>query len=161
MTLVGISALIVLGIILILVEIFLVPGVGFVGIVGFVLIIIGIYFAYDLKMMYGHISLAAGALVSLGLGVLAFRENTWIKLGVKSNITGRSRSEEDNQGLKKGDRGKAMGRIAPMGKARFDRVIVEVKAYNNVIENGESLEILKIEGNSIVVKNIGEDVSNT
>lgn len=161
MTILGISALISLGIILILVEIFFVPGVGFVGILGFALIILGIYFAYDLKTSYGHISLVTGAVVSFGLAVLAFRENTWIKLGVKSNIAGKTRTEDDLQGLKIGDQGVALGRIAPIGKAKFERNIVEVKAYNNVIENGEKLEIVKIEGSTVVVNKLKEHDSNT
>jgi membrane-bound ClpP family serine protease len=161
LTIIGISALILLGIILILVEIFFVPGVGFVGILGFALILLGICFAYDLKTSYGHISLVTGALVSFGLAVLAFRENTWIKLGVKSNIVGKTRSEAELAGLEKGSEGVALGRIAPMGKAKFGKTILEVKAYNNVIENGEKLEILKIEGNTIVVNKLKENDSNT
>ena len=96
MTILGIGALILLGIILILVEIFFVPGVGFVGVIGFLIIFLGIYLAYDLSTNYGHITLLVGALVSLGLGVLAFRENTWIKLGVKTNLAGKSKSRSRN-----------------------------------------------------------------
>ena len=95
-----------------------------------------------------------GALVSLGLGVLAFRENTWIKLGVKTNLVGKSKSSSSETGLAVGDQGKAVGRIAPIGKAKFGVDIVEVKAYNNMIEPGAKLEIVKLEESSIIVKNI-------
>jgi membrane-bound ClpP family serine protease len=150
-TLLGISSLILLGIVLILVEIFFIPGLGFVGIVGFLLILLGIYFAYDLNTNYGHIALVAGALVSAGLGVLAFRENTWIRLGVKSNIIGKSKGDDTFEGLSVGMKGLALGRIAPIGKAKFERKIIEVKAFNNIIENKEVVEILKIEDSSVVV----------
>ena len=154
MTILGIGALILLGIILILVEIFFVPGVGFVGVIGFLIIFLGIYLAYDLSTNYGHITLLVGALVSLGLGVLAFRENTWIKLGVKTNLAGKSKSSSSETGLAVGDQGKAVGRIAPIGKAKFGVDIVEVKAFNNMIEPGAKLEIVKLEESSIIVKNI-------
>jgi membrane-bound ClpP family serine protease len=155
MTLTGIVLLILLGIILILIEIFFIPGVGFVGIVGFLLILVGIYFAYQIDAMTGHLTLVGGAIASGVLGYFAFKPGTWTRVGVKSELKGKSK-EDVSQQVSVGDRGKAVSRLAPMGKARFGTLLVEVSSPNEYIDEGSSIEILKIEGNKVLVKKLEE-----
>ncbi len=151
MTITGIILLILLGILFILVEIFFVPGVGFVGIVGFLMIVIGIYLAYDLNTMYGHYTLIGGGLASVILGYYAFKPSTWTRVGVKSNIEGKSQ-EDASTLVKVGDRGICVSRLAPTGKARFENGVFEVTSPTEFINEGSSVEIVKLEANKIIVK---------
>ena len=153
MTITGIVLLIVLGIVLILVEIFFIPGLGFVGIVGFLLILIGMYFGYQISMMHGHMTLIGGAIASGILGYYAFRPGTWTRMGVKSSINSRS-SKDLSLDFHVGEVGISESRLAPTGKARFEAGVTEVSSMQDFIDEGSKVEILKIERNKVIVKRV-------
>jgi membrane-bound ClpP family serine protease len=53
-----------------------------------------------------------------------------------------------------GDRGKTISRCAPMGKAQFANDFYEVSAYSDFIDHEKDIEIMKISGNKIFVKQL-------
>jgi membrane-bound ClpP family serine protease len=56
--------------------------------------------------------------------------------------------------LKVGDKGKTISRCAPMGKAVFDNRFYEVSAYSDFIDQEKEIEVMKISGNKIFIKQI-------
>ena len=78
--------LLVIAIGLVLIEVFLVPGVGIPGIAGAVLMLACLFLAYNVSPAFGNYTLAATGLISIGLVLLAFRAKTWQKLSLKSGI---------------------------------------------------------------------------
>lgn len=141
--------LLVIAIGLVLIEIFLVPGVGIPGIAGAVLMIVSLVMAYRVGTTFGHYTLAATGVVSIGLVALAFRSKTWEKLSLKSGID--SKVARPIDGLNVGDIGEAISRLNPMGKAMFNDHFFEVSSKGDYIEAHSSIEIVNIEGSKITV----------
>lgn len=146
--------LIVVGILMLLLEILVIPGSGVAGIVGFGLMVAGIWMAYTREgTQAGHITLAVTLGVNLVGLLIALRSKTWNRAMLKSKIAGKVR-KIDHVELKVGDLGKTISRCAPMGKAVFQDRFFEVSAYSEFIDQETEIEILKISGNKIFVKPI-------
>ena len=90
MTLSIVASFVILGLLLLLIEIFIVPGF-IVGIVGFVMVAIGVYFTYnDHGKFYGNILLALITLVMTIVVVYAFRNGAWDMFSNKETISGKA-----------------------------------------------------------------------
>lgn len=144
--------LIILGILLLLVEILLIPGVNVAGIAGFILMIIGVYLAYDrLGNMQGTIALIVAAVASVTMLVFALRANTWKRVTLNESIDSQAGVDYNNL-VKKGDEGTTISRLAPMGKALINNQVVEVSAIGELIDQQKDIVVVKVEGNRIIVK---------
>lgn len=152
--------LFVLGIIFCAIEM-CIPGFGFFGISGIVMIVAGIIVRMvcggDLEMLLYMILIA---LVLLVLMLVVFsRLITKGKLG-KSAIfnVGTAVPEDKTEGTKHYDHllgvsGKVINDLRPVGKADFDGEIVEVVAQGSFIETGSTVTVISCEGGKVVVSN--------
>lgn len=144
--------LIVIGLILLVVEFVIIPGVTIAGIAGFVLIIFGVYSAYSrFGATVGHIVLLSTAIASIATIALSLRAKTWHWATLNDSIDSKAADDYD-QIVKPGDEGVAIGRLAPMGKAVINDNIVEVTALGELIDQQSTIEVVKVEGNKIIVK---------
>ena len=137
---------------LILIEIFVIPGIGIPGVAGLVLIAGSLYMAYSIGNTEGHFALGFTIIASALLMFLAFRSKTWSRLSVTDEIT--SKVYAHTEELKIGDHGIAITRLNPIGNGRFGEVQFEVSSRGEFIEDHSSVEIITIEGNKIIVKPI-------
>jgi len=137
---------------LILIEIFLIPGVGIPGIAGIVLMAGALIMAYRIDPITGHYTLAATALASVALVILSLRAKTWDRMSQKEEIKGRVNTDVSE--LKTGDRGMTIGRLNPTGKVRFGENLYEVRSRGDYIAEQCPVEIINIEGTKITVKPI-------
>lgn len=146
--------LILVGILMLLLEILVIPGSGVAGIIGFGLMIAGIWMAYSREgTQAGHITLAITLGVNLIGLLLALRSKTWKKAMLSTAIDSKVRTIDPTQ-LNVGDKGKTISRCAPMGKATFNNKFFEVSAQSEFIDEDVEIEILRINGNKIIVKQI-------
>ena len=152
MTLTAVILLLIFGILLMIAEVLVIPGVGFVGIIGFILLAIAIYFGYEISENTGHVVLGVGAVSSIGILVLSLRAKTWDRLSLKSELKGKSNPDKYEDIFKVGDKGKSTTRLNPIGKALIADRVVEVKSYSEFIDENKEIEIIKLEGNKITVK---------
>jgi len=144
--------LILIGLAFLLLEILVIPGTGVAGIIGFILIGIGVWQAYVYYgTVSGHWVLAGTFVATIAVLVLSLRSKTWRKVMLKSEIDGRV-NLVDEINLKKGDEGKTVSRLAPMGKALFGTEYYEVKTQGDFIDPGTEVIIEKIEDHKIFVK---------
>ena len=149
-------ALIIAGILFMLVELLLVPGVGIGGILS--LLSLGAACWYS----FVYISDSAGwtvlvlVLILLVVSVvLALRSRTWRRFELKTEID--SKVNDECCRLEAGQKGVAQTRLAPMGTGRFGETSCEVKSHDNsLIDAGTPLEIVSIEDNQVIVKPITE-----
>ena len=150
MTLTTIILIILLGLILIAVEIFFIPGTTVVGGAGGLLIIIGIVcgFIY-LEPTYSWIVFAGSTVGSVVLGYYAFRPSTWKKIGMKATIEGRIVDEVHT--LKTGMEGTTLTRCNPIGKAKFGDKIEEVYSMIDFIDTNTKIKIESVKENKIFV----------
>ncbi len=146
--------LILVGYLLLLLEILVIPGTGVVGIIGFGLMVAGIWIAYrDQGMVEGHIALTTTLAFNLVGVVLALRSNTWKKAALTAEIKGKAGlNVEAVVGV--GDRGMTISRCTPGGTAEFNNRLLEVTTQSEFIDPQRQIEIIKISGNKIIVKQI-------
>ena len=150
-------SLLVLGVILMLVEMLLVPGIGIAGFLSLGSLGVACWYAF------AEISTAAGWWTSLAavllLGIMLFfilRAKTWRRFELKTEVTSRMGTEARD--VKVGDRGIAFTRLAPMGTGRFGAVSCEVKSYDNkMIAAGTPVEVVAVEENKPLVKPITQE----
>ena len=146
--------LMLLGLILILAEIFIVPGVGVAGILGVLALCGSSYLAFaEYGTMVGIVVTVINLSLLLVSVILAFRAKTWKRLSLNTNIDSRAVAPESEM-VNVGERGRAMTRMAPTGTVRFNNVKVEAKAFEGMIDSGADVEVVLIEDNKIYVKQV-------
>jgi len=145
--------LIILGIVLLLVEFLIIPGITIAGIGGFLCIGAGIFAAY-----YGH-GVQVGNITLLStLGAivltiaLVLKSRTWKKVMLGSNINGIIGDVKHDVAFKVGDHGKTITRLAPIGKAMINDKMVEAKSMTGFIDENTEIKIVKIQNTNVVVK---------
>jgi membrane-bound ClpP family serine protease len=154
-------ALILLGILFMLVEIFLLPGLSIAGIAGTIMLIGGILYAYlFIGNTAGNITVAASA-VAMGTSFFwLLKSKSLRKISLETNIE----SKVDNSDLAKisvGDTGVALSRLNPTGKVMVNDLTVEGKSFNGeFIDEDEKIEVVRIDTYQIQVKRITDPQVN-
>jgi len=143
--------LIVLGVLFLLLEILVIPGTTFAGIVGFILVFVGLWQAYASKgIVEGHITLGATLVVTVVTLFYSFKAGTWKRMALKTTSDGRIDQKEGNI-FKEGDTGITISRLAPSGKAMINNNIVEVHTYGEFIDHEREIIVISIKDNKIIV----------
>lgn len=145
-------ALILVGILFMLAEIFLLPGISVAGIAGAIFLIGGIVYSYlFIGSTAGNITLAASAIAMGASFFLLLKSKSLRKISLETNIE----SKVDNSDLGKisvGDTGIALSRLNPTGKVMVNEMIVEGKSYNGeFIDEDEKIEVIRIDTYQIQV----------
>ncbi len=149
-----IITLILVGMILVVLEILVIPGVGITGILGFLLMVAGVWTAYARNgSSAGNATLLITILVSTLSMIVILRSKTWKRAQLKTAVSGKVRTF-DTLNLKPGMQGETVSRCAPMGKAVFNGHHVEVDAGTSFLGTGTKVEITRIEGNKIFIKHL-------
>jgi membrane-bound ClpP family serine protease len=151
---IGIIVLIVLGLLLVIVELFLIPGATVVGILGFLFAAAGVLMSYSEFGAAGGSMVLAFTLISMGaLLYLGFKGNVWSKFALKDKIKSRV-NEEDDQHFQIGEEGYSVSALRPMGKGEFRGKNVEVRSNGNFIDASKPIRIIRNKDNVIVVEEI-------
>lgn len=152
-----IITLIAIGILLLAIELIITPGFGLPGILGLLSIIGGVVLSFA---EYGHTTgliVLACVIVSLSFFTwLLLQSKTWKKIALTDSILSRTDSAPSEKGLEKGQKGKTLSRLAPAGKARFNEIDTEVWSQSGMIAGGSLIEIVDIQENKIIVKQIDQ-----
>ncbi len=147
-----IGLFILIGIVALILEIFVIPGFGIVGIFGFSSILFGIYEAYSqYGMVAGNITLMSTVLFLVGLIVVSLRTKTWRKLMLHTNIESKVNEIDENK-VEVGSEGITISRLAPIGKARINNEIFEVDTQGLFVDPNTKIVVIKINKNKIIVK---------
>lgn len=169
---------ILLGILLLVVEVFVIPGFGIAGIAGLVLLAVGLVSSFiptelpgpgsgvwpsgPLAMDYlrrGLWSLAGGLTGSLvGMAVLA---RVMPKLPVAGKLIAANPTREQvvvddpYEGMAQlGHIGRSEGVLRPAGKARFGAILVDVVSDGEFIPAGTRVEVVERAGSRVVVRRV-------
>jgi membrane-bound serine protease (ClpP class) len=178
-------AVFTIGIILLALEIFVIPGFGIAGVLGILFILISLFAIlvpnrpdelpwprYDFNDVQWRILSNGAWAFSLGFAgfvVLAYilakflpKTGPFNGLVLEPAQTG-PKMEADitappqkSGELNAGDMGFAITKLRPAGRAKFDSAIVDVVAEGDLIEKGQKIRITQIQGNKVVVRKIEE-----
>ncbi len=138
------------GLILVMLEILVMPGIAVVGILGAVMIIFAIISAYGISPMHGHVTLTASILLSVLLIFISIKTKTWKKLSLKNEIGGRVNIREQLVSI--GETGMTVSRLNPMGKALINDNLYEVESEDGYIAENQEIIVTKVTPNKIRVK---------
>ncbi len=140
------------GVLLLLAEIFLIPGFGAAGIGGIAAILASIYFTFGNQTLYvasvAVLIIAAGLLLALRF---LPRTRTGRALVLESAIAGEAPPEEKLRPLE-GAIGQALTPLRPAGVAQFGERKVDVVAEGEFIEKGSTVRVVRVEGVRVVVR---------
>ena len=147
-----IASLIIAGLILFIIEVFLLPGVSIAGIISAACMLYANYYAFDsLGTLPGCITLAISAIGVIAITIWFMRSKTVDKLSLKKTI---DYKPEPLKGLnlKAGDEGIALTRLALIGNAEFDGNLIEVRSTGDFIEEKSRIRVNRIRDGIVLVE---------
>jgi membrane-bound serine protease (ClpP class) len=180
-------AIFLLGVILLMVEIFILPGFGIAGFSGIVCIFAGL-FGMLIKNAPDELPWPRDALawkdftdgiIGLSAGFVGFVVLAWLlakylprmqflsglillpataKLGTEMEVNLTTLPESKTIGVNVGDVGKVKSKLRPTGKVQFGDAVVDVVAEGEFLEVGTAVEIIEIRGNRVVVKAVTNQI---
>ena len=156
--------LVAIGLVLLAVEIFVIPGFGVVGALGIVALLGGLALslvgagattevmiaAVSRIVMALLVALLAGLLLLRFFPRLPFARRLVLDADLGTGPGHGSAPESDQRWL--GKQGRAASVLRPAGIAEFDGERVDVVADGVLIEAGEPIEVIRVDGNRIVVR---------
>lgn len=142
-----------IGMVLLILELFFIPGTTIVGLLGLIFSIAGIVITYrHFGSETGHIVLISTTAFKAGILYWSFHYNAWSRFSLKSAMKNRV-NEGLTEGLSVGLKGKALSSLRPFGKAQINDREYEVKTLTGgFIDNGTEIRILEIRSNQIIVE---------
>ena len=152
MTLWFVLAIIFIGLLLIFLEIFFIPGTTLFGVIGGVALLIGVIMVYSYYgSKWGNISVGASLIAVLIAVIAGFKVIQSNKLAMRAEITGRV-NELEKGPYQVGDKGIAATEFRPNGKGIFNGNRIEVYSNGEYIQRDSEIEIIKITNDKIFVK---------
>ena len=144
----------VLGVLFLIAELLLLPGVSVGTSLALVCYGSAIYLAFNnFGVTTGIIVLAIVLVLSLITTILALRAKTWRKLALQQEIDSTS-MENPSKKVAVGSTGITISRLSPMGKIEIDGELHEAKSLDSYIEQRKRVEVVGFENFTIIVKSI-------
>ena len=148
--------LILAGLALIAVEIYVVPGMNVVGILGILILIFAVGFAFNSNgLLGGFFALCGTAALGGGMIFALFRSGAWEEFILATSMaTGRQLHEgsADTRARYLGKAGAALTPLRPSGVAEIDGERVEVQTEGGFIAANSRIRVVAIDRRRIFVK---------
>lgn len=139
-----------LAILLVLVEIFLLPGITLAGIGGVLFATGGIVYAYSVGATAGNITLIASAVLFVVVFFFLLRKNSFKRVALNTDVDSKLPSSRE-LGIAPGDEGITLSRLAPIGKARIGDITVEAKSRDEFIDEQTPVVVVRVDGYNVIV----------
>ena len=146
-----IALLMVIAIALLLLEIFMLPGITVAGIGGLLFAAGGLIYAYSVSTCVGHVTLGASLVAFAAAFAWLMRSKSFSRVALNTDIDSRLTSSRE-LGIVPGDEGVTLSRLAPIGKALIKGQAVEAKALDELIDEGTPVIVMQVEGYNVVVQ---------
>ncbi|MEZ4884521.1 MAG: hypothetical protein R3E32_07340 [Chitinophagales bacterium] len=152
---IAIIGIITLGIFLLVIEVFLLPGTTVAGVIGTIIMIVGVSLSYaNLGIAAGNLSLFISLIISILLFVIGYKTLNSKGVALDKELTGKMNTLDDDFDLVISDTGMAYGDVKPTGKAIFKHKIYNVRTNGEFIPDNAKIEIIGIHRNQITVKQV-------
>jgi len=143
--------LLLVGVALMLIEIFLIPGLSIAGIGGIIFLGGAIFYAYSfMGSEAGHLVMLSAVLL-MGISVWIFiRSKALEKMSLKTEIDGKN-DPLAGVDVKEGDEGIAVSRLAPMGKVKINGHVMEAKSADDFMDEETEVVVVKVMKTNVLV----------
>lgn len=146
--------LILLGVLFLVAELLLLPGVSVGTILALVCYGSAVYLSFaDFGTMTGLVTLAVVLLLSLIATVMSLRAKTWQRFSLKQEIDSTSMQLPETE-IAIGARGVSISRLSPMGRVEIDGKSYEAKSVDAYIEQKQMVEVVGFDNFAVLVKRI-------
>ena len=145
--------LVFFGLLFLVAELVLLPGVSVGALLALVSDGSAIYRACrDFGATGGAVTIAVIVVLGLAATVLSLRAKTWQRFSLRQEIRSSSTPVAPSELLKTGDRGMTLSRLAPMGKVEIGGRIYEAKTLDGYVDPRREIEVVGFENFSVIVK---------
>ncbi|TVR32788.1 MAG: nodulation protein NfeD [Spirochaetaceae bacterium] len=164
--------LFLLGIVLLVIEIFVIPGFGVAGISGIVLMLSSLVLAqqdfivpdfdWQWSVLQQNLLMvlasAVGAFVVFGIGAMALKRapgfNRLALQTTQDAALGYSVQDSDVSGRYLGKRGITLTTLRPVGNIEIDDELLQAEADGEYLDRGVQVEVTEVSGNRMVVRKV-------
>lgn len=151
MELLFIILLILAGILLLVMEILILPGL-IAGIIGGAFILVGNLWIYSrFGNTAGNITALASVILASGAVYFSLKSKAWQRFGLNDSLQGKA-TDVQAMDIHEGDEGVAVSALRPMGTVMIRNQKVEAQTNGEFIDGNDSVIVLKIFPNKILVK---------
>lgn len=149
-----VAILLLVGVLLMLAELFLLPGISIAGIMGVLSLGGSVFYAYaKIGVVAGHITTLL-VLVLLGVAVYLFLKFRALdKMALKTDIESKVDTLE-GLNIHIGDKGITASRLAPMGKVTINGDVAEAKTYGEFIDEDTEVVVVEVQNNTVIVEKL-------
>ena len=146
--------LIVLGVLFLVLELVLLPGMSFGAVLSLVCYGSAIYMAFaDYGANVGVVVLSVIFAISVLTTILSLRAKTWRRLSLNQEIDSTSMAQPSDE-LTIGQCGVAISRLSPAGKVEFGGKTYEARSVDVYIAQRENVEVVGFDNFTVVVRKV-------
>lgn len=147
--------LVVLGLLFLVAELVLLPGVSVGAILAMVSYGSAIYLAFrNLGTAAGIVVIVVILILSLIAVVVSLRAKTWQRFSLRQEIRSSSMPVLPAEELHPGDHGTTLSRLSPMGKVEIGGRVYEAKSTGAYVDPQQEVEVVGFENFSVIVKTV-------
>lgn len=154
----GIVILFIIGVILILAEIFLIPGFGVAGISGITAILVSLFYIFPNRSVAINVLLAV-VLFTLVIGILMIRKfgssRFWRRISLDTSSKNYYSSSSKKDYLNKN--AVTLSKLRPAGTIEIEGQRADAVSEGGFIDKGKKVKVISISGSKIVVREIPEE----
>ena len=145
--------LILFGVLFLVAEIVLLPGISIGGILALVCYGSSIYMAFrDYGPLTGAMVTVAILVLAAGATIVSLRAKTWQRFSLKQQIDSSSMRTPEEDNVRIGDRGVTLSRLSPMGKVDIGGRIYEAKSLDRYVDPRSEVEVVGFENFNVIVR---------
>lgn len=145
--------LILFGLLFLVAELVLLPGVSVGALLAMVCDGVAIWLGFrDFGMAGGIAVIVAVTLLSLVVIVISLRARTWQRFSLRQEIRSSSTPVLPSEVLHAGDRGVTLSRLSPMGRVEIGGNTYEAKSVGAYVDPQCEVEVVGFENTSVIVK---------
>ncbi|GAB6137734.1 NfeD family protein [Halanaerobaculum tunisiense] len=153
----GLLILFIVGVILVLLEVLVVPGLGITGLGGTVAIVSSLYFVFPSAETALTVLAATAVLSVVGIWLVVQKLGTsvfWQKISLREDQTTEAGyvSHKDQAEELVGQTGRVINTLRPAGTIKVAEERLHVVSEGDFISSGAVVEIIEVTGNRIVVR---------
>lgn len=147
-----IIALVLIGVLLLVAELVLLPGISVAGVGALLAFGVAIFYAFfEYGVLWGVVTLTVTVVLAVIAVFVSLRSNTWQQLSLKTTIDSASTPTPQQNNIRMGQVGITLTRLAPMGKVRIGEVTVEAKAVDDFIDPKQPVEVIGFDNTVVIV----------